>query len=408
LLHSGIGLGTCTRLIKEFLQNRPSSQNIHLIITTRSPSKSSATLSTLRKQLVRGASVKSSAQDRVSFSSHEVDLCVLSSVLELASTLNKTYPYLNAIICNAGIMGIEGVNWVQAVRDVLLHPIEAVTWPAFNRHSLRTLAKRQVPVRQGIDDTQDPEPPLGDIFTANVFGHYILVSHISPLLAQTPAQAGPGRIIWTSSIETAADAFDIKDIQCLNRRMAYSSSKRLTDLLALTSNLPSTGKWTRSFYSSVPSSGQRPEMYLSHPGVVGTDILPLPYLLRMAKLCSFYIARWLGSPWHPITTYKGAVSTVWLALMPTTTLQGMEERDGKGKWGSATDFFGDERVLRTEVEGWGYGGTIGSEKKFGRKGRRNKAVNLTLEQREHFEELGAQAWAEMEKLRLDWEKRLQN
>lgn len=123
-------------------------------------------------------------------------------------------------------------------------------------------------------------------------------------------------------------------------------------------------------------------------------------------MLAFYVARWLGSPWHTISPYKGAVAPVWLALASQATLDGIEERDGQGKWGSSTDMWGRERVMRTEVDGWGFGGTVGAESRFGKRGRRREAKDLTVEEREKFEELGRQAWKEMEGLRVEWEERL--
>lgn len=83
----------------------------------------------------------------------------------------------------------------------------------------------------------------------------------------------------------------------------------------------------------------------------------------------------------------------------------MEEEGGPGKWGSSTDTSGHERVARTEVEGWGYGGLVG-EKGEGRKGRMRRAKDLTREGKEEFEELGRLCWKKMEELREEWEERL--
>lgn len=400
---SGLGLATCTRLIDEFIQTRIPSQSLHLIITTRSSTKGNATIKTLQNHVNRNPLLKT-ASDRLTFSSHEVDLTQLRTVLFLSKILIEIYPYLNTLICNAGIMGTEGVNWPAAIWALLRHPIQATTWPSYNIHSLRTLTRPQLDTRQ----TSHPEPPLGDIFAANVFGHYMLAAHLMPLFFRVPQHSAPARIIWTSSIETYAASFSAADIQCLDRREAYSSSKRLTDILVLTSHLSSVQSATNPFFSSTPdqtpSSAKRPELYLSHPGVCSTDILPLFLPLRWGKNLSFYLARWLGSKWHTISTYKGSVATVWLTLSPTSTLQGIEAREGKAKWGSATDLFGRERVMRTFVEGWGLGGSIGCDVGVG--GRKSGMGDLTAVEREEFEELGVRVWKEMETLRMEWEGRL--
>lgn len=243
-----------------------------------------------------------------------------------------------------------------------------------------------------------------------MFGHYLLAHELGPCLAQAGAQgksAGPGRIIWLSSIEGNGEDFSFENMQCLDGGKAYNSSKRLTDILALTAGLKSNAKQRARFYrdpETEKSLNPQPRMYTCHPGVVSTDILPLHPVVAYAKRLSFYIARGLGSPWHTITGHKAAVAPVWLVLSPESTLDGVEERDGAGKWGSATDWRGNERVKRTEVDGWGFGGRVESTAPPGehRVGRRAGAVDLTEEEREKFEELGVRCWAEMEKLRDEW------
>lgn len=130
----------------------------------------------------------------------------------------------------------------------------------------------------------------------------------------------------------------------------------------------------------------------------------------LLMILATYIARWLGSPWHTIRPYIGATAPVWLALSPQETLDEMESKErGKGKWGSATDWRGRERVMRTEVEGWGYGGVIGGIEEIGREGKKGRMRGveaMTREKREAFEELGRVCWREMEELRKEWERRL--
>lgn len=114
---------------------------------------------------------------------------------------------------------------------------------------------------------------------------------------------------------------------------------------------------------------------------------------------AFYLARWLGSPWHTIQAYKGACAPTWLALSSDEELDAacyerssvVDEMDNRNKnngggggwrprkWGSSTDRTGRERVARTAVEG---------------------------EEEEGWEKLGRRCWAQMEKLRQEWEERL--
>lgn len=112
---------------------------------------------------------------------------------------------------------------------------------------------------------------------------------------------------------------------------------------------------------------------------------------------SFYLARWLGSPWHNVWPYLGACAPVWLALALQDELDAMDDngRQCKAKWGSSTDRWGQERVRRTEVEG-----LIALPNGDGYKGGEKEKIS------QEFEELGRSCWMRMEALREEWEERL--
>ncbi|MCJ1472241.1 3-keto-steroid reductase [Lambiella insularis] len=401
-LTSGLGFATCCRLADEFLGTRPASQSLKLIITTRSPQKSKDTIARLTTYLNRNAESKVLADARISFHAAQLDLTSLRSVLAAAASLLSSLAKLDVIILNAGIAGPHQFNWPLAVWAVIFDTAYVVTYPYFVQGRSGLVAKPQLSAKPNAQ-----EPPLGEVFCANVFGHYLLVHHLSPLLSR--ATRPPARIICLSSLEQGAADFSLADMQCLTTTSPYQSSKRLTDILALTAALPSSKPHTDTFFTSPASSrplAPHPRFYVSQPGICNTEIFPLMILLAWAKVLALYMARWLGSPWHTISTYKGACAPVWLALAGQEVLDRIEEREGQGKWGSATDVAGRERVRRTEVDGWGYGGWVGQGREFGTKWRRREARDLTVEDREAFEELGRQAWGEMERLRVEWEERL--
>jgi len=339
-------------------------------------------------------------------------------------------PRLDVIILSAGMGGWIGLNWLGAVRDVLFDTVEAVTWPTFKLANVGAIVRSQSsfePLKASEDNTQpllshqtkQDEPPLGEVFCSNVFGHYVLAHELMPLLSQpasTSSQAG-GKIIWVSSVEALPEHFSIDDIQGLKSQTPYEDTKRLIDLIAITSSLPSTRRVTEPFFDSsdtitatkagsgLTSTPVKPIMYLTHPGIFASEIMPLNMVLVFIYKFVFLFARWLGSPWHPIEPYKAAVAPVWLALTSTDELNNMED-DGakKSKWGSATDGSGEERVMKTEVAGWGWDGTLeSSDSGERRKGRKRGAVDLTKEAREDFEVLGVKCWTQMEILRREWE-----
>ncbi|OCL07565.1 3-keto-steroid reductase [Glonium stellatum] len=424
--NSGLGFAICCRLIDEFLHTRPQSQTLVLIITTRDTRKGTDTVARLQKHLqnVRRKAERSFLgismllHRRIQFRQEILDLTSISSVQRHAERLLNSTPKLNAAILNAGIGGWEGLDWLTAIYTLLTDWVHAVTYPSYKVSGVGWLTKPQIPAS---GNTEKPEePPLGEVFCANVFGHYLLCHYLAPLLSAHKADEGTvGRIIWTSSLEAYAHTFSLHDFQGLASSMPYEASKRLTDILALTAELPSTAPFvarylssnrplsvskSKSSMSNANKNTIKPKIYLTHPGICSTGIMPLHHLLTYLMTLAFYIARWLGSQWHGVTAWNGACAPAWVALAQQNTLDAMEEREGKGKWGSATDWWGKERVERTEVEGWGWGGVVGE--RIRKKGRRRGVKDLTERDRKQFEELGRDCWKEMEQLREEWEARL--
>jgi 3-keto steroid reductase len=343
-------------------------------------------------------------------------------------------PRLDVIFMSAGIGGWIGLDWFTCIRCVLFDTVDALTWPTYKLPNLGAVVKHQSSLKLGqsskettqplLSDQQNPdEPPLGEVFCSNVFGHYILAHELTPLLSRPslPSSQFGGKIVWVSSVEVLAEHFSIDDLQALKSFSPYESSKRLVDYLALTSELPSVKRISDPYFDSSNTvtasrsrnqtqensntSSVKPKMYVTHPGVFVSQIFPLHFILSSLFLCFAYIARWLGSPWHTIYPYEGAVSAVWVSLLDTEELEKIEGYGArKSKWGSATDARGAERVMRTEVSGWGWNGQIeGAADEERRKGRKRDAVDLTKEAREDFEIMGAMCWGKMEELRKEWE-----
>ena len=341
---------------------------------------------------------------------------------------NIRIPRLDALIMNAGIGGWTGLNWPLAVWDVLTKMPDSVTWPEFKIARIGATVKQQLGMESNgnggetqrlldgtghaKDDTDKGEPALGEVFCANVFGHYLMGHELMPLLSSSNGrpQGDKGRIIWLSSVEAQDQILDEDDFQCLNSDRPYEASKRLTDVLAITSNLPSVQKASApwfAFTAEQPNPISRPEVYVTHPGICATSIIDLALVLKWAFICALYIARFIGGVWQPVSSYKGAVAPVWVALAEQSTLDAMEAGGAqKSKWGSSTDRWGNERVRRTEVGGWGWRGVLGETDADLLKGRKRGVKELTLEQREEFEAMGVRYWRKMEELRREWEDRL--
>lgn len=423
---SGIGLGICQRLIDTFLATHPPSSHLVVLPTTRSTRKSADTVALLRKHLQHTkARPTHDALNRVHISSVQIDLCNLATIQRAADQLihstvsfeglgDLRIPRLDAVIFNAGIGGWSHVSWIGFAVDIVKRGwIEATTCP---------LSKRSVP---GL--TVDPlpdvgkeqnAPTMGQVFCANVFGHYLFAHYLLPLVSREDDAIPPGRVIWQSSLDPSLWNFNLEDLQGLKSTGAYESSKMLTDILCLTSNLPSVKPYSSRYFKTPSETAKKPNVYLAHPGIVATTMFPLHFTLMWGYILGVLISRWLGSPWHPSFPYTAAVATTWLALSSQEELDSHDA--GRVKWGSATDWWGNAMVKETEVDGWGWEGHPVTEadmrqqdagvKRVLKKsvGRRLTATYPTEEKLVKFEELGAKCWAEMERLRAQWEERLRS
>lgn len=415
-----MGLGICRQLIDEFIRKKPLTADLTLIYTTRDHEKGNDTLEALQKHLsTYGTSfVAKRFTRRIHLWPETVELTDLLSVRALCRRLllRSDIPKLDALILNAGIGGWSGIDWPKAIYQVLTDLVSSVTWPEFKLSPVGCLTKPQL--AEPSSGQNATEPPLGEVFCANVFGHYMLAHGVMPLLRCCDTEK-PGQIIWISSVEVSRKDFNAEDLQGLTSPNAYGQSKRLTDLMALTAtNQPATAKMVDSFCATECNTGatramggmSKPSIYVAHPGICATSIVPLLLPLYWTMLLVFYLARWAGSPWHPITVDAGARAPVWLTLgpddEPEASLGDTERR--RAKWGSATDRWGSPRVVKTEVEGWGLDGA-GTPIDWwvkGGWGRRRGAQDATKEDVERFVEEGAAVWREMEHLRVEWEARL--
>ena len=357
----------------------------------------------------------------VHFQPESVELTSLLSVRSLSRKLNSSgIPYLNAAILNAGIGGWTGLDWPKCLWTIAADIRRATVWPEYKMGAVGLVTKAQLPI---LKDAKRLEgPPLGEVFCANIFGHYMLAHWLMPLLWACSTDA-PGKVVWIGSIEARARHYNPADHQGLLTDAAYEHGKRLTEYLALTSSdQPATQKYVNSFLGN--SNGRRkgvpPSIQISHPGILTTTIISLYWIVHQAYLLGIYIARWVGSPWSTVTPYPAARSASWLALVSEDELRAKEDEDGgegrPAKWGTCVDRSGRPSVRKSDVEGWGINGT---GKPFsetwwggpswwggGQIGRFAGAQDATKGDVDNFVSDGAEVWRKMEELRTEWEKRL--
>jgi 3-keto steroid reductase len=357
---------------------------------------------------------------RVTLEPALVDLCTLSTVFSAAEKLASRVPRLDVLICNAGIGGWDGLDFWGAWRQFLNEGIVAmVSRPNYKICRVGASTRLQLTGDVRDKDGEADEPVLGEVFCANVFGHYIFVHETLGLLSRGGSNEDhqQGRVIWIGTGEATASHFNLDDFQGLESLESYEHTKRLMDILILgaqngaqseanqylAQDVPSREEdkdIEHSMYivskedfsqsssgSSAPSSQSNdltpPKMYITHPGVCLTAIAPLNLFMTWLQIATIYIARWCGSKWHTNTPYKGATSAVWLALASNEALE--EENAAVKKWGSMVSRWGKESVTETPVDGWGIAGE---------------------EEKGEYGVLARKVWREMEHLRKDWTDRV--
>ena len=374
-----------------------------------------------------------------------MDLVNLLSIRALAQKLlASSLPRIDAIILNAGMWGVAGLNWPLAVYRILTDFVHSVTFPDFHRSYRGAITPPQFPdLSPDAPKALLEAPPLASVFASNTFGHYVLVHELMPLLRISGTSAiSPARIIWVSSLDASAN-MSLDDIQGFTADFAYDTSKRVTDLLALTASSHSSAQYVDRFLTPTTvrpttdsvsktdtnTTTQPPEIFLCHPGILSSNIISLNIILANLYTVTLFIARCIGSPFHPVTPYAAAVAPVFLALASFDMITKMNSSSGPdgggvGKWGSAAlGWRGLPSVKRSFVPGYGGGGhaSNGAEEwkqwGFGDEakgvpelytrftGRRRNAKKPEQEDIDTFHQHGAVAWRKMEELRREWMER---
>ncbi|KAH7161382.1 hypothetical protein EDB81DRAFT_643875 [Dactylonectria macrodidyma] len=412
--NSGIGLSIGERLIDEFLATRSLTSHLILLPTTRSKSKSLQTIRALRAFAQKAAQTSTTLKSRIGSQyrwedtvgrihvlSLQLDLCDLRGVYAFADRL------VHEPVSNPEGLQNEYLTNVHIPRlDSVVGLTQSVTWPTFKK-ALPTCILNERP-----EYNYPAKPLLGEVFSACIFGHYILAHELLPLLSRRSETETPGRIIWSSSLEAVRDVLDLSDIQCFNGKGPYESSKRLTDALSLTATMPSSQPYSIPFLTiddlkEAEAKPVRPKFYLTHPGIVASTLFPVPWFLVWAYTLALVIARWVGSPWHPVDPYTSSVSAAWVVLQEQSALDDLNAEHVK--WGSSANRRLEADVKKTEVEGWGWEGKVEDAKTdtalgvlSKAVGRKYGAVDVTEEDLVEFEALGAECWKKMEDLRHEW------
>lgn len=312
--NSNLGLSICYRLLEKCHANT----RITLVLTSRTLPRVNELIETLKKFVFSNPHFQK-LNILVDYDYLLIDFTNMISVFAAAHELNTRYDRLDYYFANSAFGVFDGIDWLQAVKEILINPLDAVTAPTYKL--------QQVGVK-----SQDG---LGAVFQANVFGPWYIINKILPLLSNAN-----GKIIWISSLMSDPKYLDLNDIEMIKNTATYEGSKRLVDLLHYA-----------TFEKLLSNHGVA--SYLVQPGIFQSTSFAkfLNNFTYWGMLLLFYFARILGSPWHNISGYTAANAVVWTAVDANPKIDSQLI-----KYGSACRLNGTEYIRRNDVD------TTGSEK----------------------------------------------
>ncbi|KAG0226202.1 hypothetical protein B0O80DRAFT_136737 [Mortierella sp. GBAus27b] len=378
--NSGVGYAIVQRLVRE------STAPLTVILACRNKSRAQEALSNLQayfddlqqkhlKETQSGhhhdkADPSSSVNSEKTHPYHRpelkvelVDVGSVSSVLAFVQRIKDQHHKVDYLFCNAGVLPSTGVMWGKVVMDCFRAPMDLVV-------------RADVLVQPKQHLTEDG---IGNVFAANVFGHYLMIKGLEDQLNKT--EDDPGRVIWTSSMTAEKASFRDDDWQGLEAVQPYESSKWVTDLLALRlneiwgshdkpagtstgisaspsssgtesndNNATPTRRITRSLSKAGLTNSDEPTVTVvlppkkkniisisTQPGVVASGIGGLASWIVKLRIALHYILRICGEPHQTINGYHGAFANVYAALK-----QPVDELDYLFKYGSYSTRTGKE------------------------------------------------------------------
>ncbi|CAJ1071772.1 -keto-steroid reductase-like [Xyrichtys novacula] len=283
--NSGIGLALCERLLTE-------DSTLHLCLACRNMQRAEA---------ARSALLTSHPDAHVQLL--HLDVGSVQSVLSAAQEVKTRYSKVDFLYLNAGIMPNPQVD------------INAFFKGLFSRNVVNMFA-----TGEGLLTQQDRinSDGLQEVFATNLFGHFLLIRELEPLLCQAGHSS---RVVWTSSSNARRSAFSMEDMQHRNGTEPYSSSKYASDMLSVALN---RHKNSQGLFSSVicPGLVMTNLTYGILPSFFWTLIMPIMWLVR------------IFTNTFTLTPYNGAEALHRLFL------QSPESLDPRAKYHSLTSGLG--------------------------------------------------------------------
>ncbi|XP_046884301.1 3-keto-steroid reductase [Hypomesus transpacificus] len=294
--NSGIGLALCERLLSE------DEGQLRLCLACRNMQ---------RAEGARAALLNSHPKAHVDLL--HLDVGSVRSVLSAAQEVKSRYNQLDYLYLNAGIM-----------------PNPQLDMKAFFKGLFSSNVVNMFMTGEGLLTQQDSlnSDGLQEVFATNLFGHFLLIRELEPVLCQTNHTS---RVVWTSSSNARRSAFRLADMQHRLGTEPYSSSKYASDLLSLALN---RHKNTQGLYSSVicPGLVMTNLTYGILPSFFWTLIMPIMWLIR------------IFTNTFTLTPYSGAEALHWLFR------QRPESLDSRAKYHSLTSGLGTNYTQSRQMD----------------------------------------------------------
>lgn len=300
-----------TNIAKRLIRELPGHTRLTIIVTSRNLANANSCILDLEKY---AHDTVPGREGIVDFDYLLIDFTNMISICNSIYEVQKNHKKIDYIFLNAAQGTYGGIDWLGAVWECTTNPIKGVTYPTYKIQ------------RVGVKSQDD----MGLVFQVNVFGPYYLIQK----LLENKILSKGSTIVWISSVMSKPEYLDLNDLQLIESKESYEGSKRLVDLIHLET------------YESIWKD-YNVAQYLVQPGIFSSFsffqyLNPITYY---GMLFLFYLARFIGSPWHNIDGWKAANSSITVALHTHPEIDTPEI-----KYGSATKWNGEEYIKTDKID----------------------------------------------------------
>ncbi|EJU06459.1 NADP-binding protein, partial [Dacryopinax primogenitus] len=322
--NSGVGQGICERLVLQMAGALPpldtpisqedvsSATSITLIMACRNKKRAAAARTKVLDRLEQSGD-QERLRERLRIEPEDLDLGSLHSVYRFCMNMQHKYGYITHLFLNAGTGNFTGVNWPLAAWQIVTEGTHALIYPRYKVQGLGAMT----------------EDGYGLVWQTCVFGHFMMVRLLAPLLVKSPFS--DARVIWTTSVEADIAAFETDDWQLFKDSAPYDAAKYQQELLSFSLD--------QEFAQQAETRHVR--SFAIEPGVCATSIYTetLGWFLDKAMILCLHLCRLAGSPTHVVDPFKGAVGAIYVALVALSLLPSVGEPT---RYGARCHWLGQE------------------------------------------------------------------